>query len=109
MNYEFSLEISPALSSLNSVEPVRRHHFESPLSTENGSIERTLTSHGRKALSSMSGIHWDRSQSMSLSAPMLRHGSRHSSTTTESDLACIPQKKGSEGKDGCTQWWPTPA
>jgi hypothetical protein len=61
--------------------------FFSRASGRAGPSGPTLTSQGRKARSSISGIHCCRSQSMSLSAPMLRHGSRHSSTTTESDLA----------------------
>jgi hypothetical protein len=51
--------------------------------------QRALTSQGRKARSSTSGIHCVRSQSMSFIAPRLRHGSRHRSTTTESDLAFL--------------------
>lgn len=48
----------------------------------------TFTSHGRKARSSMSGSHWDRSQSaLPFSDGRFRHGSRHSSTTTLSALA----------------------
>ena len=45
-------------------------------------------------LSSINGLHCVRSQSISFSAPRLKHGSRHNNTTTESLLAGInPNRK----------------